>query len=765
MNESDILPSKTVDLTNCDREPIHIPNSIQPHGVLLVLSESEFEIVQVSCNTLHYLGIEPKDLLNRPLTSLLNDDQITNLRQCLAEDFEQVNPLAITIKRQQRRVSFRGIVHRSEGAIILELEATQEERKVSFFDFYQQVKSPVTKIQGTSTLSELCQIIVKEIRKLTQFDRVMVYRFDEEGAGTVIAEEIRQGLDPYLDLRYPPSDIPKQAKQLYILNLLRLIPDATYQPVGLIPTLNPITNEPLDMSLCGLRSVSPMHVEYMHNMGVAASMSISLVQNKKLWGLIACHHTSPKIVPYELRAICEFLAQIMSFELAAKEENEDLDYKMNLKSLQTSFVESLSLAEGLFNGLTQNPSHLLELVGARGVAIRSEDEQILIGETPTSEEIDDLLVWLKTQMYKEVIYQTNSLIEVYPPAQKFKSVASGLLALSIFRVQETYILWFRPEIIQTVNWGGNPNKPVEVHSNGDLRLSPRKSFALWQETVQNQSLRWKPCEIEAALELRSAIVGIVLRKADELTKVNQELEQSNKELDDFAYIASHDLKEPLRGIHNYASFLIEDYANLLDEEGVSKLQTLMRLTQRMENLIDSLLHFSRLGRAELTIDPINLDELVREVLDVLKMSKRVEGVEFRIASLLPTIEGDRAQVSELFTNLIGNAIKYNDKVEKWVEIGCLNSTPSLAQLKGWELSLGSESASVFYIRDNGIGIRQKHLESIFHIFKRLHAPGSYGGGTGAGLTIAKKIVERHGGKIWVESVYGEGSTFYFTLGS
>lgn len=763
MSESDILPLETVDLTNCDREPIHIPSLIQPHGVLLVLSESEFEIVQVSCNTLQWLGIEPKNLLNRPLSSLLNDDQIANLRRCLAEDFEQVNPLAITFNRQGRRVSFRGIVHRTKGAIILELETIQEERQVSFFDFYQQVKSPVTKIQSTSTLSELCQIIVKEIRKLTQFDRVMVYRFDEEGSGTVIAEEIREGLEPYLELRYPPSDIPKQAKQLYTLNLLRLIPDATYQPVGLIPTLNPIIREPLDMSLCVLRSVSPIHVEYLHNMGVAASMSISLLRDKKLWGLIACHHESPRLVSYDIRTICEFLGQIMSFELAAKEENEDLDYKMNLKSLQTSFVESLSLAEGLLDGLTQNPSHLLELVGARGVAIRSKGEQRSIGETPTSEEIDDLLVWLKTQMYKEVIYQTNTLVEVYPPAEKFKAVASGLLALSIFRAQETYILWFRPEIIQTINWGGNPNKPVEVHSNGDLRLSPRKSFALWQETVQNQSLRWKPCEIEAALELRSASVGIVLRKADELAKVNQELEQSNKELDDFAYIASHDLKEPLRGIHNYSSFLIEDYANVLNEDGVSKLQTLMRLTQRMENLIDSLLHFSRLGRAELSISPINLDELVKEVLDVLKMSPTSEGVEFRLSSPLPTIEGDRAQVSELFTNLIGNAIKYNDKVEKWVEIGCLNSKTSLAQSRRWELSPGSESTTIFYIRDNGIGIREKHLESIFHIFKRLHAPGNYGGGTGAGLTIAKKIVERHGGKIWVESVYGEGSTFYFTL--
>ena len=303
-------------------------------------------------------------------------------------------------------------------------------------------------------------------------------------------------------------------------------------------------------------------------------------------------------------------------------------------------------------------------------------------------------------------------------------------------------------MVQTVNWGGNPNKPVEVIANGSIRLSPRKSFELWKETVLLKSLPWKTYEVNAALELRSAIIGVVLKKADELAQLNIELERSNNELDAFAYIASHDLKEPLRGIHNYSNFLIEDYGEILNEEGKAKLLTLIRLTQRMEDLIDSLLHFSRLGRVDLSMQHTDLNSVVERSLDLLSARIEEMKVEIRIPRPLPTVYCDRVQMSEVFNNLIANAIKYNDKAEKWIEIGYIGHPPAPV---------------TFYVRDNGIGIREKHLEAIFRIFKRLHGPNKYGGGTGAGLTIAKKIVERHRGKIWVESTYGQGSTFYFTL--
>lgn len=239
----------------------------------------------------------------------------------------------------------------------------------------------------------------------------------------------------------------------------------------------------------------------------------------------------------------------------------------------------------------------------------------------------------------------------------------------------------------------------------------------------------------------------VEERTRELARRNEELHQSNKELDDFAYIASHDLKEPLRGIHNFSNFLLEDYADKLDDDGRSKLETLMRLTGRMESLIDSLLHFSRLGRVDLAMERVDLNEIVAEVVDSLGITLRAEGVEVRIPRPLPKVRADRVRVGEIFSNLMVNAMKYNDKPQKWIEIGVTRNG----------------KIPVFYVRDNGIGIPEKHHDAVFRIFKRLHGREKFGGGTGAGLTIVKKIVERHRGRIWLESAAGEGTTFYFTL--
>ncbi len=275
--------NKDIDLTNCDREPIHTPNLIQPHGVLLAVSVDEYRILQVSLNTAQMLGIEPEELLDKPLQELLGEEQVTAIEGCLAENFDNINPISIempsassAIEKNKKTLSFKGIVHRNGEIIIVELEPCQFEEARDFFDFYKLVKSPIDKLQNTDTLDQLCNAIVDEVKRITEFDRVMVYRFDPEGAGTVIAEAANEELKPYLGLRYPATDIPKQAKHLFTLKSLRLIPDVAYEPVGITPELNPLTNERLEMSLTVLRSVSPFHIEYLNNMGVGATLVVSL---------------------------------------------------------------------------------------------------------------------------------------------------------------------------------------------------------------------------------------------------------------------------------------------------------------------------------------------------------------------------------------------------------------------------------------------------------------------------------------------------------
>ena len=747
-------PDQPIDLTSCDREPIHVPGRIQPHGVLLVLAEPDLRIMQASTSTAQYLGRAAESLLGQPLAALLGDEYVQYLRNTLDIETIDQNPLYIwTSQLGAGGQHFDGLIHRHNGALILELEPSHT-ASAPRSDFYRMVKTVVARLQGAPSFDAFCNTAVAEVRALTGFDRVMIYTFDADGHGSVIAEALAPNVPSFLGLHYPASDIPQQARALYLRNWLRLIPDARYTPADVVPTLTPDTGAPLDLSYATLRSVSPIHLEYMANMGVRASMSISIIDDGALWGLIACHHLSPRYLPYEVRAACEFLGQAFSLQLTAKRDSEDHQYRAQVNTVGLRLIQQIAEVHPLDYALTAGRPSMLDLVDAGGAALCIDGQIVSLGQTPTDDQIRALIAWLGAQPERG-IYSIASLATACPELANCKDTASGVLAAPISRAQGEYLLWFRPELLQVVNWGGEPTKAVELHDD-DVRLRPRRSFELWQQMVALHARPWKSFEIAAASDLRNAVLSIVLRRVAELAQLNAELEGSNVELDAFAYIASHDLKEPLRGLHNYAHFLIEDYGDKLDSEGQAKLQTLIRLTQRMETLIDTLLHYSRIGRVDLVLQQADLNVVLREVLDRLAMSIEQQQVQLRIPRPLPTIQYDAVSLGEVFYNLILNAIKYNTKPEKWVEIGYQEVAPHNS-------ADASGALYTFYVRDNGIGIQEKHFETIFRIFKRLHARDQFGGGTGAGLTIAKKIVERHGGRIWLESTLTVGTTFFFTI--
>ncbi|MEG3844265.1 PAS domain S-box protein [Microcoleus sp. herbarium14] len=511
-----LLPSETAALNNSDSEPIYAPASIQPHGILLVLESPVLKILQVSNNTFEDIGIYPEQLLGKFLHEFVETEEIEALEKALLENSHQRNGISLSFKIQNRKSFFQGTLHHSSSALIIELEQVVIPKARNCLNFYNLVQEPIDKIHETPNLQMLCQTAVEEVRRMIGFDRAIVYQFDATGAGKVIAEDKVESLAPLLGLHYPATDIPTQARNLFNMNLIRFIPDVHSGPVELIPHCNPLTGRPLDLAFSLLRTVSPCHVQYLKNMNVGASMTLTLIKDRKLWGLIACHHQTPKYVNYEIRTGCELIAKFVNLELSYKQDSEDWEYAIYLKEICQRFIAEISQSHCFVEGLLKSRDELLALVGATGGVVCANENLTTIGKTPDLAEIKNLIAWIKTQINNEV-FHTDCLSKLYPPSHKFKEVASGLLVLAMSEMQNYYILWFRPEAIQTVNWAGQPEWSIELKPDGSRPISPRTSFELWQETVRSKSLPWQPCEIEIARELRVAITSIELRK------INQQL--------------------------------------------------------------------------------------------------------------------------------------------------------------------------------------------------------------------------------------------------
>jgi PAS domain S-box-containing protein len=511
-----VLPSDTGGFNHSNGEPIHAPGSIQLHGILFVLQEPLLKIIQVSKNTVEVLGLHPDQVLGKFFTELVGIEQVASIETALSEKIEYTTPINLYIQTPKNKLFFNGTIYRADDSVVIELEPIVSQQDQKDLSFYNLIKTSLNKIQTAQSLQQMYQLIVTEVRNLIGFDRVMIYQFDDEYGGEVVAEDKVESLSPLWGLHYPDSDIPKLAQYLASKNLIRFIPDINYQPVEIVPNYNPLTYRPLDLSLSWLRSVSPCHLQYLKNMGVAASMTITLMKDKKLWGLIACHHYTPKHVSYELRSACKLLAKFITLEMSCKKDSEDRAYKIYLKSICAKFIEDISQEHGFAEGLLKQKDDLLELVGASGAVVCAKEDLETIGTTPDLTEIKDLILWVETQLNNDIFY-TDCLSKLYPAAENFKEVASGLLVLAVSQMQKHYILWFRPEVIQTVNWAGKLDSTVEFEPDGSRRLSPRNSFELWQEIVRLKSLPWKQCEIEIALELRVTVVGIELRK------INQQL--------------------------------------------------------------------------------------------------------------------------------------------------------------------------------------------------------------------------------------------------
>jgi len=510
------------DLSNCEREQIQFAGSIQPHGTLLVVREPDHLVIQVSANARAFLNLE-REPLGRPLADV-GGDLAVQIRPHLDDPLHTI-PKAIPCRIGSPATVFDCLLHRPpDGGLIIELE-----RAGPTVDLSQHFEAAIKRIVAASSLRMLCDETARIFQALAGYDRVMVYRFDEEGHGEVFSEECRPDLEAYLGNRYPASDIPQIARRLYERNRVRVLADVAFAPVPLLPRLSPLTGRDLDMSLCVLRSPSPIHTQYLKNMGVDATLVVSLLAGGKLWGLIACHHYEPRFVHFEIRAVCELLAEAIGTRIVALESFVQSQSDLFVRRLEQRMIETIARDGDWRMALFDGSQYLLNPVGATGAALVFEGQILTAGEVPGTQDIKEIAAWLDRKP-REPVNATASLGLDEPNFAAQASVASGCLATPVSSAPGEYLVWFRPERIRTVTWGGDPMKPALV-GDDPSQLSPRRSFAQWHQLVEGTAEPWTPADIQSARLIGEAVADVVLQfRSVRMLIAQEQLEQVSRQV-------------------------------------------------------------------------------------------------------------------------------------------------------------------------------------------------------------------------------------------
>jgi light-regulated signal transduction histidine kinase (bacteriophytochrome) len=497
-----------IDLTNCDREPIHIPGSIQPFGLLLAL-QSDFTICMASENAAAYLGREQEDVLQRPLESVFSQEAIQAVRSrvdYLAGPDSSERIFGVVLQKGGK--PFDLAIHFSGSYLIVEAEPSVIEPDVNSGEMVRLMLGRLRKTRG---ITELAQEAARQITILTGFDRVMVYRFHPDGSGEVIAEVAKSGLESFLGLHYPASDIPQQARTLYQRNWLRIIANINAKPVPLVSTATH-SAALLDLSMSTLRSVSPIHIEYLQNMGVGASMSVSILRDGKLWGLFACHHYSARHISFERRTAAELFGQMFSWILETREREATVAYETHAQQIQDRLISTAATHEHSRRAIVDFIDDYRGMINCDGIAIWSDGDITLSGETPTETEVKELVAFINRTSPGRITASAE-IAKVYAAGGSFRDRAAGFLAIPISRAPRDCLIFFRREVLRSVNWAGAPEK---VYTTGPLgaRLTPRKSFELWREVVHGQSKPWTQADLHIAESLRITLLEVILQLAD-----------------------------------------------------------------------------------------------------------------------------------------------------------------------------------------------------------------------------------------------------------
>jgi chemotaxis family two-component system sensor kinase Cph1 len=492
--------------SSCDREPIHLSGAIQPHGILLVVDPTSFEIIGEAGDIPKFIGLTSAigTVLSDVLPHVLME-RVTNVKTAPTFLLGQFNGACGVLD---------AVAHMSDQYIHIEMESAAS-APVDAVQFLISVEEATVKLERSSSIKSICDVAASVFRQMTGYDRVMVYRFTDDDAGVVLGESRIPGLYGYMNHHFPASDVPKQARRLYVRNRSRVIPDVAYQP-QLIHSDRDLSK--LDLSDSMLRSVSPIHIEYLKNMQVAASASFSIVKDGELWGLVACHNMTPRNIPLAVRIAGHTLSNAIMRQIISKEDAENNRERIRLRSQEDRIMLLLGNDVSIEQFFSGSGEALAKLMNADGFAAVQGKDLFQYGSTPEPDDIRAIAEFVRLPA-SQAPFSTTSLSRRMPGTDHFADKASGLLAVTMSSEVPTILLWFRAEHIELVKWAGNPHKDVPHDPN--QHLAPRASFEAWTETVQRKARSWTHAQVESA----SRIVRLVLDHRN-----NQRMREMNREL-------------------------------------------------------------------------------------------------------------------------------------------------------------------------------------------------------------------------------------------
>jgi light-regulated signal transduction histidine kinase (bacteriophytochrome) len=741
----DISYTKYSTLENCESEPLSFLGSIQPFGVLIAYDLEKDSVEFCSENIQGEIGVSLERILGlnfNKLQELLGfDSDVGKLSQKNTKNLSNLNvnnkEYSLTVKKENSH-------------LIFEFELLPDGVEAQH-DFYLRTNDFINKINEAESFYSFSTSVADEIRRIIDYDRVMIYRFDPDYNGEVYAESKRNDLEPFLGLNYPHTDIPAQARELYKKQSIRMIPDVNYTPTSILAHAEDSTYKDLDISKSILRSVSPIHIKYLQNMGVAATLTISILINDQLWGMIACHNYSPKKVLLYSRTSALMQSEFYAAQIHRWERSEEYKKVQEKEHIYQSILEEVVRSGNTFESVSSTP-YFLGLTDATGGAILREGKVHVYGETPNVKFILDVQRYMKSN--NERVFLSNTFSDYLEEAEKYRNVASGVLYFSLDKESDSAVIWFRKQLSEGKKWGGNPNNE-NVKS-----LTPRNSFKAWEENVAGKSKKWYSHEIQAGLRLgnyleREIYIRNLKSQKEQLEQITNELKSKNEELSQFNWISSHDMKEPLRKIR-----LFIDQIGM-EEQELSEIQQnyftrIDKAAERMQQLINDLLNYAKLNDEEV-FERKSLKLVAEKVVESIS-SLEDDELNFELGDL-PEANIIDFQIAQLFSNLISNSIKFKHP-ERSVLIKIITESPTANDLRELGLKKG-EFIKIIY-SDNGIGFSSEYNERIFKVFQRLHDTNKFAG-TGIGLAICKKIVETHNGFIRAKGKEGVGVVFEIFL--